>query len=608
LTKKNHQLVSLAATLFVLTILLNNQLKLLTATFLIGLLIYHAGSVAKFLASFMLSYVIFTFLVNLNGIIEVLALPQRKYGYSALALVIIGHLVIIRFWKIKISLSDDVQAFLVSISTFALLFRMEILEKGGAIAAIFPHEDNAAWVLTSNAVNNATRYQQGNYGTFVDMSLLYMGEFSKKLTPELNPNDYLALGIVTFQLLVIILLPFLVLAVMRQNTQIKRTSLTTLVPQVGSVLIWLHFMMMGHLTAAISSIMLLLTLIWFLTQRLQNQNLTVVGQFAAIIILYQAGSTWFPLIPVSVVFILFFVIQNQNWSLRRQRGLVIFAISIVLVLVSNELITRFSTFKTEGKSWITGAFNLIEMEGGVASTGVITFFVVSLVASAVGILAISNKSIPVEVIIPIGLLLTSAISLRFVNSMITQGPVNYGVRKFESVIVLVTFTVCLWIVSLMITKESVSRLVHTFCIAPVFFLLLQLPVTEQLSSRGIYKNIDKGRNFNIAISISENVERGDSVLCLNGFYQAEVYSELRLLAYGCSRWSAAYSDTDGLIKNEWRKAVLGAIRQEQLGEVKNAQQANSKVLIVGPAGYQKELNPDWELLIDDNWSVFEATD
>jgi hypothetical protein len=95
---------------------------------------------------------------------------------------------------------------------------------------------------------------------------------------------------------------------------------------------------------------------------------------------------------------------------------------------------------------------------------------------------------------------------------------------------------------------------------------------------------------------------------LNGTYQAEVFSELRLLAYTCSRWSAAYSDTDGVIMNEWRKAVLGAIRQEQLGEVKNAQQINSKVLIVGPAGYQKELNPDWELLIDDNWSVFEATD
>ncbi len=594
--------------LFILTILLDNHLKLLAVILLIGLLIYHTGSVAKFLSSFLFSYLIFTFLVSLNGIIEILALPQSKYGYSALALIILVHLVIIRFWKLRISLIDDLQAFLVSISVFALIFRMQLLEKGGAIAALFPHEDNAAWVLTSNAINNATRYQQGNYGTFVDMSLLYMGEFSRKLTPELNPNDHLALGIVTFQLLVIILLPFLVLAAVSQITQIKRNPLPTLVLQVGSVLVWLHFIMIGHLTAAISSIMLLCTLIWFLTQRLLHQSLTVVGQSAVIIILYQAGSTWFPLIPVSIVLILFFVIQNKNWSQWSYRRLVAFAIAMVMILVSNELIPRFSTFKTEGQSWITGAFNLIEMEGGVASTGPITFFVVSLIVTAVGIMAISNKAIPVEVMIPIGLLLVSAMSLRISNSVITQGPANYGVRKFESVIVLVTFVICLWLLCSMLTKQSLSKIVLVFSTVPIFISLLQLPVAELVSSRGIYNSLGEGRNLSISLSISENVERGESVLCLNGTHQAEVFSELRLLAYTCSRWSAAYSDTDGVIKNEWRKAVLGAIRQEQLGEVKNAQQTNSKVLIVGPAGYQKELNPDWELLIDRNWSIFEATD
>lgn len=593
---------------FVFMDLLIDQLKIVPAIFFMIILILRAKSITKCLAVLVLAFLIFTFIVNVNGLIGVFDVAQRNYGYFALALILVMYFSFEKFWHLKISVLEDAQALLVSTLSFTLVFKRDLLEKGGAIAAIFPHEDNAAWVLTSNGVNNAARYDQGNYGTFVDLSFLYMGEFARWATPGLNTNDYLALGIVNLQLVVMGLLPFLALAVVGEMSPNKRNFFPILILQVGSILVWLHFITIGHLTAAISSIMLLFTLTWYISRKLSNLPLTIVSQSVAIFTLYQAGSTWFPLVPLSVVIILFLLTQTQDWSHSLSKVLIVLALLAILILTVNELFVRFAFFKTEGQSWFTGAANLIKMEGGVAATGPITISLALLITSALIFVVLSTRIMTATIIIPIVLLWLSAATIRIINVAITQGPANYGVRKFESVILIVVFTICLWLISVLLTEQHFSKIIQSFAVAPIFVLLMQLPVTELFISRGVYTDISEGRNFNVSVSISEHVFRGDSVLCFNGFHQLEVFSELRMLAYTCSRWSAAYSDTDGLIKNEWRKAVLGAIKQEELVDVKNAQEYDSKIIIVGLPEYQKELNPDWLLMINDDWEIIAATD
>ena len=137
-------------------------------------------------------------------------------------------------------------------------------------------------------------------------------------------------------------------------------------------------------------------------------------------------------------------------------------------------------------------------------------------------------------------------------------------------------------------------------------LIMQLPVTNSILGQRMYEGIHNSQIRSLAQAISSNIHLGDSVVCMNPSYQIEPMSELRLLSYACSRWAAAYGDSDGVPKNQWRKAVLGQIPSDQLREVQTLQLKSTTVIAVGPVADFK-LSPDWNLLIDPAWSVVAGT-
>ena len=81
-----------------------------------------------------------------------------------------------------------------------------------------------------------------------------------------------------------------------------------------------------------------------------------------------------------------------------------------------------------------------------------------------------------------------------------------------------------------------------------------------------------------------------------------------MVAYVCSRFVAAYSDSDDLKKNEWRRAVLGQIRYEELPQVKEALGEDVILLRVGPANTDLTNNVDWTSLVNPNWRQVFAND
>jgi hypothetical protein len=138
--------------------------------------------------------------------------------------------------------------------------------------------------------------------------------------------------------------------------------------------------------------------------------------------------------------------------------------------------------------------------------------------------------------------------------------------------------------------------------------MFQLPAAQQLVGRNMFPGLKNPRDAIISQGISNTISNGTSAVCINEQHEDAAFSELRMVAYVCSRFVSAYGNRDNLEKNEWRKAVLGAIRYEDLPKVKEGLGDDVTLIRVGPVNTDLTNNVDWTQLVDPNWRQVLAND
>ena len=577
---------------------------------LVSVLIFGASitkSFTKFFTSFFISVIVFSFF---NKLISetFLSTPLNELGFVFPIVIILVFAWISKIWHYEISLKDEIISLGAAAIVFLRAFESELTKPGGSITALFSQEDNAAWILAANRVQDTSESSIGIFGPLVDTLFFISHSVSTNIFQNLGEADDTANAIILTYIMIAVLLPFLCNAAIVTNQKRKSNGLSLFILQMGITVIWFHFAQVGHLTAGLASTGLLLVAVRIASLQNDLDKITALARIALIVFLIVIGQSWFPIIPLVVA--LMFMIGKRQFTPAGTRSLVVFVFSILgsCFLIATEAIPRFSTFRDENGSIFSGAENLLLMEGGVVGTGPITIELVLLIVIVTIIFILRIESLNPIKLLPLTYFWTFLVLIKISNVYITGGAINYGVRKIETMTVLVSFVYCLWIITNELNVLPKGKTQLLLIGMPLFSLLLQVPVSNQIIGKNLFPGLSIYRNGVIAKAISANISKGDSAICINEVHQVEPFSELRMAAYTCSRFVSAYGNRDGLLKNEWRKAVLGAIKYEDLPRVKEDLGEDVILIRLGPANPDLTNNVDWTSLINPNWRQVRAND
>ncbi len=608
MNKKSALLVLFSLVLAGLSIeFLNLSLNetLLVVALLFG--VYLTKSATKFLTSVFLSVVIFSFFHKLLSL-TFLATPLNGMGLVFPIVAIALFIWISRSWDYQVSLMNEMISVASATIVFFLAFQNALTKQGGSIAALFIQEDNAAWVLASSRVQHTTEHSVGIFGPFVDVLFFISRKTSVYFFENLGLADHMANAITLSYIIIPVFLPFLCNAAMIRNVEKKSDGLSLFVLQTGITIMWFHFHQSGHLTAGLASVGLLLILVRTESLRTNPDKNKTYSRIALIVFLIVIGQTWFPLIPLTVALMLAMGNKRITPAGTRRLSVVFYSIFGSIFLIVTEALPRFSTFRDENGGLFSGAANLLLMEGGAAGTDPISLVLTLLIVLGVALYLSGTSETSTARLIPMIYMWSFLLLTKATNVYLTNGTVNYGVRKIESMMILVSIVYCLWILMMEVNALHKSKTYLSLVGISAISLMFQLPVAQQLVGRNLYPGLKNSRNLIISQAISNTISNGSSAVCVNEQHEVAPFSELRMVAYVCSRFVAAYGNRDDLEKNEWRKAVLGAIRYEDLPKVKEGLGEDVILIRVGPANSDLTNNVDWTSLVNPDWRQVLAND
>jgi hypothetical protein len=581
--------------------------KIVLLILVLSLVVYFLGSITRLCAAVLISLLLYSALL---GLIDVLGLnEQLMYPFSTW-----GQLILLSLFFISVNIFDiqvpwRIEAFAASLSFISVLIlaSRNIFQTGNAFAGIFPNEDNAAWVLTLHRAINEHPEGGGNFGPLLDVFLYGSHNLIEFALPDSSASDRFANVIVSLHMAVLLFVPFIAIAVMSSisKNQVRRESSISeiFILALGLQSIWIHFITSGHMSTGLSAICMVILLILLavdVSPPGASRKQTIVMH---ILLAFAASSIWFPISPFALSILVYIGVVELRNPTRRTFGWISISLGISFI-VARELLPRFDTFRTEDASLLSGAFNLLKMEGGVGSTGPYSFaWILLFLVLLIVILPIAEKpEMVVQFLFPMTVGLLTVVGLKIINLRETNGAVNYGARKYETVLIMIAL-VFFGVVIVRILSSRISTGVFALTLGVALSLYSQLPAFEQFLSGRSYYGARDTQLQQLGRAISENVAIGDDVVCIGEPAQTDRY-----LVYTCSRWTSAYTDMDDLIKNEWRKAVLGEIPIDMMPSVSEQLSSSTKVIVIGPEIAITERNPAWEFLIDENWEFFYARD
>jgi hypothetical protein len=579
----------------------------LSMMILLTLLVFLVGSITRLCVSILVSLMLYSTLlglVDVVGINEQLVYPFTEWGQLLWMALL---LIVLHIYQLHIDWKLDACASILSVLSIGLLGGRNQFQIGNSFAAIFPNEDNAAWVLTLHRAAAEHPKGGGNFGPLVDLLLYFSHVSIDFLVPNQATSDSFANTIVVLHMAVLLLAPFISVAVilhLKKNQSDSKSPITeVLVFALGLQVTWIHFISIGHMATGLSSIAIVVLLVLLSLNSLTHYKLNSSTLIVQILLTFTASSIWFPIAPLALSMLMiigYYSLKTNN----RAYNLVFVALGISLIVI-RELLPRFDTFRTEDSSLLSGAFNLLKMEGGVASTGPYSFaWILLLLLVLIVILQITETpKMVLQMLLPLIVGLLTAVGLKVINLRETNGVVNYGARKYESVLIVITLVFFCIIIARCLSSRISTTGVMAVTIGVAFLLFSQLPAFEQFLSGRTYSGTRDVQLLQLARTTSKALNIGDDVVCIGEPAQTDSY-----LVYSCSRWASAYTDTDGLIKNEWRKAVLGAIPLDMMPAIRQTLNSTTKVIVLGAEVSISERNPAWEFLINEKWKLIFARD
>ncbi len=507
-------------------------------------------------------------------------------------------------WK-----SEILSVSLASLSLF-LIWNSKLATKGGPVAAIYGAEDNAAWILSIHRViNNYDVSSVGYFGSLLDSMLLMSFHLGNFLLPSLTAVDHLALSIVLIQIIVVSLIPFLPNLVKLNSTSGKSVVVSSLVLSLILSISFRSFNQYGHLTAAISGLLISMYLVlgFQLSGQMDNQKRRYFLAYLQISLAYLAGVTWFPVAPLSIALILFalwrvFSISGTSRLLRTTFS--IFSLILIAFLIFEDLMKRFITFRTENEGPASGAKNLLSYEGGVVgnepwSISLIIVFAL-IVMTLLVFLGVNTSMFLGE----LGLMVAYAVSLTLISTILFNGNVTYGARKVTVFVIFCSAALLTWALVALVEsrlREYISPLLPGVL---VLAMILAMPSAGAFAAGKYFPGlVDRTDHFDMAKQLVKNVQIGRSTVC---FHEAtsDQAPDLGGGSYYCSRFASAYSFNDGDEFYKWRVAMIGEVRREDFDKVRENLPDDTMVIVVGPENPDRETNnEDWVALVDKNWTI-----
>lgn len=591
-----------------LTVWLKTGVASVFIVFLVTLLVFFVGSMTRLCVASIISLLPYSILL---GIVDTFGFNEQLiYPFTLSGQILWGFLLLaaIRVYRVYINWKVDAIASLFALFSVLLLCGRNIFQTGNAFAGIFQSEDNAAWILTLHRATSEHPKGGGDFGPFFDLILFVSHSLINFINPSSSVSETFANAVVGVHLIVLFFLPFLAVAILlhlnKNQNDFKSLSSEIIIFASGLQVIWIHFITSGHISTGLSALATVnLVVLLSLDTSMQNlANKKVLLLFVSLA--YSAASVWFPIAPFIILLLLVIAAQSVR-SLRSQAFsfiLLVFSISLIVV---RELLPRFSTFRTEDSFVLSGAFNLLKMEGGVGSLGPFSYgWILIFLLLLLLLLPITEKpEIVFQTLRPVMFGLLTVVGLKITNLRVADGVVNYGARKYESVLVIVALVFFSLIVVRYISRRISTASVPIFALCLAITVFSQLPAIEQYLGAGTYSGSKNSELLQLGRAISKNLSVGGDVVCFDESGQVDKY-----LVYMCSRWTSAYADTDDNQKNEWRKAVLGEIPLEILPTLRMKMSPATKVVVIGPEVDVSERNPSWEFLVNQDWKLIFARD
>jgi hypothetical protein len=584
------------------------SLTSLSVIIILTLLVFLVGSITRLCISVLISMLLYSTLLGLIDVIgvnEQLIYPFTVWGRLLWVTLL---LMVVKIYQLHIDWKLDASAAALAFLGVFLLAGRNTFKIGNAFASIFPNEDNAAWILTLHRATAEHPKGGGNFGPLFDLLLYFSHFLIDLLVPNRPISDSFANAIVGTHMTILLIVPFISVAIVVQlnksRVDFKSSIGEVLVFALGLQVIWIHFITSGHMSTGLSAISIII-LLMFLSfdspgHDVSNRKILLVQMSLT----FAASSIWFPIAPLALLILM--MISARSWRTQNSRfyTLVLVALGSSLIVV-RELLPRFDTFRTEDSSLLSGALNLLKMEGGVGSTGPYSFawILLFLLVLLIVLPMTETPKMLGQILSPLIVGLLTVVGLKIINLRQTNGVVNYGARKYESVLIIIALVFFGAIIMRYLSSRISSSSILALTIGVAISLFSQLPAIEQFLSGRTYFGTKDPQLQQLGRSISESLAIGDDVVCMGEPAQTDRY-----FVYTCSRWTSAYTDKDDLIKNEWRKAVLGEIPVDMMPPIREQLNSTTKVVVIGAKVSIPERNPTWEFLINENWQLIFARD
>ena len=520
---------------------------------------------------------------------------------------------------IKIPWRLNLIAVVIASLSFYLVADFRLFRSSGAISALYAWEDNSEWVLTVHkSLNQSLNIEGGMYGSLMDIGLWFSHSLSTLAFPTLTAPDHLATGVIIWTLLLMVAIPFLaVLPAINSVTTGKGAMSSTVVLSLGSTLCMLQLNSIGHLSAAISC--LLLTIYLCVSFMLPGHELPIgmrhLFLLSQILLAYLAGVTWFPIAPLSAALIVFSIWGSRE--IVRKSKIIQWlyfasATAMVYLLIIKSLLGRLSWDRSADEGILSGATSLLNsaskmlaIPGGnveIQPWNLLAIILFSMIL-VFGFAMLGLKAN--DGLISFALLIVYVYVIKFSDLRLNE-VASYGSKKLEIMLVLIGATFLSWAIVVLFEKFSSKTISPKILALLVSVFLLSLPVSYAIIPGNYYNGLDWAPNVKTSKLISKHVEIGRSTVCLNETYQAEIASPARLGSYVCSRWTSAYSNADSSQAYDWRIAsYTGAYgKAQELRRVSKALPADTMLIVVNPEDKEGvKNNPEWDLMTQKEWLV-----
>jgi hypothetical protein len=340
---------------------------------------------------------------------------------------------------------------------------------------------------------------------------------------------------------------------------------------------------------------------------MDNQKRRYFLIYLQILLAYLAGVTWFPVAPLSIALMLFalwrvFCVKGASRLLRTSFSS--FSLILIAMLIFEELMKRFSFFRTPDEGPASGAKNLLSYEGGVVSNDPWSISLIIVFAFVLMTLLLFLRLNTTMYLGELCLMVTYAMSLTLISTILFNGNVTYGARKVTVFVIFCSAALLSW--ALVALIESRLR-EHVSPVLPgvlVLAMILAMPGAGAFAAGKYFPGlVDRPDHFEQAKQLVKNVEIGRSTVC---FHEAtdEQAPDLGGGSYYCSRFAAAYSFNDGEEFYKWRVAMLGQVRREDFYKVRQNLPDDTMVILIGPENPDRDTNNEnWVRLVDENWTI-----